>query len=322
MKTFQFLLLFLFISLTAHAQFEPCSLQGAGSADGGTDPVDCGATVNYSFQNAEGIICYPPGNDEENWSWCIESLGLDGFVQLDQNTTFPESFTMSNGVEGLILSASYLSITIQWNCNDCTGGVEHIDIFNGCNEEIYQSSVFVQCTPDVPPSECSTDTWDCVSTDCDCIKVCINGQVQILENEEGGEVFFCYPEGTSIGAITSCDLNLFCKNTPPDDFPNDGSSGSELVEDDESGKRHIVIPDVKIVQINKGKGAVNLTIELPKSNKPFDLTLYDSSGRTAYSKSLVNQFQAIIEVNSLQTGIYHVLLTDGNYRITQKIFVH
>jgi len=317
MKIFQLLTLLLFMSLTGYSQIVSCSLQGPGSADGGTDPVDCGQRVNYSFQDTDGSVCTPPGNTANNWSWCIDNLGSPGFISINQNTNFPVFFTMSNGVQGEIVGASAISITIDWNCNGCTGDVSHINIFFGCNNEIYQSSVFVNCAAD-----CTYNSWDCVSTDCDCIKVCINGVVQTLNNSTGNELFFCYPEGTVIGNMGTCDENILCSRPGKPNTPRTDDRTSSDFTAQEDAPNHIEIPDVKIMQTSRGEGEASLSITLPDSKQTFELLVSDNLGRVVHSKKLVNQYEAKVQLDNLQTGIYHILITDGNYRITQKVFVN
>lgn len=293
-------------SLATYAQPIPCTLTGPGSDVGGTAPTTCGTIGNYSFQHTDGSVCDDlGGNTPTVWSWGIENLGPTGFVFLTQNTTYPVFFTMSNGIEGEILGASNVSITIKWNCNGCVDVPSHITIYPG-TAEIYQSSVFVDCVKD-----CSYNSWDCISTDCDCVQACVNGTLVTLNNLSGGELFFCYPEGTAISNVTPCGTSINCGKK--DDV--------KLLRDNEDAKL-VQIPDVKLMQSNIRKGGTSLTIQLPESNQPFDVLISDSFGRTTYSEKLRNQTEATIELDNLAIGIYHILITDGNYRITQKIFIN
>lgn len=297
------------LSVLSFGQFEECHLVGPGSDDGGTNPASCGLTGNYSFQDSDGNVCIPPGNSLNTWSWCMDILGTPSFVMINQSTTFPVDFTLTNGVTGVITGASFTSVTIRWDCNSCTPGeVSHINLFFGCQSEVYQSSIFVECT------SCSFEELDCVRTDCDCLRVCVGNVVVTLNNPGGNLTTFCFPAGTNIGQIAECGEVIKCEG--------DKTKGRRSFSDQNDKINHIKIPDVNITQMNRSPGATSLSIELPQSNQNFELVVSDNLGRIVHEEKLVNQYQAVVELSGLAVGIYHVLLTDGKTKVTQKIFVH
>jgi len=278
-------------------------LVGPGSADGGTDPANCDIIANYSFQNTtDGGLEIPPGNTASSWSWCIDNLGLPGFINLNQNTSLPVTFTMSNGVTATIIGASYASLTIQYDCGDCEGNnVSHFNIFFGCGSELYQSSVFVGCDGVGPPNpDCVSETIVCVETNCNCIVVCIDGVKYTINNPNntpGNQHIVCF-EGSCID-VYGCDDDVPCKR----------------------GKGDIVkIPTAKFDETMIQSGT-SVKFELSDASKPYELVLTSMQGEVILQES-VKGYEVEIPIGSLKKGIYVVSLKNGNTIINHKFIIN
>lgn len=301
-KLFLFTLI-LFLSGNIYGQID--CMTGPG-ANGTTTTCDQGP-VSYNVGDCD--LC-------EGGSW---NYAIDGSVDIYPWTNLPRTFN-TGSIAGTVVSASSGQITINWDCSDleCCEGLVFTTI-EYCGSEFFNPIIRLSCDPAPscdpgPPAPCDDyDLLECIRTECECLQVCVGNVLVTLNNDSGETAIFCFAPGT-IGDVHPCGVDVSCSTAQHE--PNrDFNSGEEETP------QYIVIPDVEVISTSQELGNANIQIELPESKKAFELLISDSLGRVITQKNLGNQHQAIIELNGLTTGIYHILLTDGQTTITQKIFV-
>lgn len=77
-----------------------------------------------------------------------------------------------------------------------------------------------------------------------------------------------------------------------------------------------------LVSLYPNPASNRINVRLYNLTDPQSINLLDNSGRIVYTRQLKNEDQMSFDISSIQTGIYHAIITSGDGTITRKVIIN
>lgn len=257
---------------------------------------DCGETFEITFN-----LC---PFDESGGDACSLCDSSNGFIQ-----TYNTNITvLGSQVNGTKITFTFLAEFVE--DTDCyTGcisffpcGVE-CEIVGGCYENslAYHRIIEVCGCDETEPCD-DYELWECLSSSCECLSLCVDDTEVTFNNTSGGEDFICFPEGAVISNVVDCDEGLACSGPPY--LPTKGR----------------VIPEASIISYNTVSKGIDIDLILPESDIAYQLLISSATGEVV-KKEKIYDSQNSIQLRDIPSGMYFVNIDNGTTVISHKLYL-
>ncbi len=262
--------------------------------------VECGETFTLTFNKCPirdgSDFCSFCNEDEaflQNFGPNIDVLGM-----VDNGSSVTYTFRANTIEDG----DCYTACLSYWPC-----GIE-CEWIGFCYENslAYHYKINVcGCEPPYVPCD-DHRLWDCLSTECECLKICVNNVEVIFNNNTGGEAFICFPDGSQITDVADCTEDLDC-------------GGIIFDDDDKKRLSDYTIPETKIITYDAIESGLDINLELPDSKEPYEVVVSNAKGNII-KKDVISGSNGILQLRNIASGIYFVTIKNSSTSIQHKVF--